>query len=66
MEFIEYPKALYRQGEYSEVGDRVAEEDARANGWSDWQADRDAMDAGAPGDAAPLTARKPVRGKKAE
>lgn len=49
MEFNEYPKALYKAGAYAEVQDAAEEDAKRADGFTDWQADQDAM---APADEA--------------
>lgn len=35
----EYPKALYKRGEYMAVSGFDEEELARADGWDDWAAD---------------------------
>ena len=43
MKYHEYPKALYREGEYSDVADHEAEAAARADGWTDWHSDQAAM-----------------------
>lgn len=39
MEYIEYPKALYRNGEYTIVPDAAHEEVARADGYKDYADD---------------------------
>lgn len=52
MEFQEYPKALYRKGEYIAVADAAEEEAQRTEGFTDWLADHTAMQApAAPADA---------------
>lgn len=43
MAFQEYPKALYRQGEYKAVDDKDAEELAREEGYDDWVPDFERM-----------------------
>lgn len=40
MEYIEYPKALYRNGEFKVVPGVEEEEAARADGYSDWAQDQ--------------------------
>lgn len=40
MTFHEYPKALYRKGDYMQVPDKAAEQAARAEGWTDYLTDR--------------------------
>mgnify|MGYP003342950672 CR=1 FL=1 len=37
--FLEYPKALYRNGKYIAVTGQEAEVDARKEGWTDWHED---------------------------
>lgn len=39
MEYQEYPKALYRRGEYQAVHDEQEEATQRKDGWSDWHTD---------------------------
>lgn len=53
MEYIEYPKALYRDGIYLEVQDPESEEAARQDGYDDWAADNDRMPAAADAEGAP-------------
>lgn len=43
MEFIDYPMALYRDGEYILVADAEDEEARRAERWTDWGADQERM-----------------------
>jgi hypothetical protein len=52
MDFIEYPKALYRDGEYAQVDGAEQEVAARADGYDDWAADQERMNA--PADAEPV------------
>lgn len=39
MEFVEYPKSLYRMGEHLIVRDRAEDEAALAEGFTDWPTD---------------------------
>jgi len=41
----EYPKALYKRGEYMAVANFDEEESARADGWDDWAADHARLNA---------------------
>lgn len=45
---MEYPKALYKQGEQFNVADASEEETKRADGYDDWAADYERMSAPAP------------------
>jgi hypothetical protein len=42
-EIQEYPKALYKDGAYSQVEDAEAEKAARKKGWRDWTEDQERM-----------------------
>lgn len=59
MAFKEYPKALYKRGEYKEVASFEAEESARDDGFDDWAHDYERMQE--PADAE--QAEKPRRGR---
>jgi hypothetical protein len=57
----EYRKAMYRNGEYTSVGNAEEEAEKRAEGWTDWYTDQDRMNgkkAEAP--AAPVAPDVPV------
>lgn len=43
MNFIEYPKALYRGGQYVAVANRHEESAHRDSGYMDWKEDHDRM-----------------------
>lgn len=43
MTFQEYPKALYRNGEYTAVVDANEEAEMRKDGWTDWYSDQQKM-----------------------
>lgn len=49
MEFQEYPKALYRNGEYTAVPGFDEEQAMRAEGWADWHSDQAQMAVAAAG-----------------
>lgn len=59
MQFQEFPKALYRDGNYLAVADAIAEAAARSDGYDDWADDHARVTGTAPADAAPK--RKPAR-----
>ena len=40
---IEYPKALYLNGQYAEVKNKDEEEDLNEQGWTDWNTDHKRM-----------------------
>lgn len=40
MKVQEYPKALYRDREHLQVDNKEQEDDARSDGWKDWQDDQ--------------------------
>lgn len=44
-EYIEYPKALYFNGQYAVVNDKYEETAMNADGWTDWNADNDRKNA---------------------
>lgn len=46
MEFQEYPKALYRNGDYIAVADAAEEKAQRADGYDDWLPDHERSQAG--------------------
>lgn len=39
MTYHEFPKALYKHGEYMAVSDAEQEAQARVDGWDDWASD---------------------------
>ncbi len=70
MEYIEYPKSLYRKGEEQVVDDVEQEDAARADGWTDFLTDRDGAQGAAEPPSGGATAaeatRKPGRPRKAQ
>lgn len=58
MAFQEFPKALYRDGEYAAVDDATEEEAHRADGWTDWAEDHARMNAAASDSATPAPTPK--------
>lgn len=63
--FIEYPKAVYKSGEYRAVQDRAEEDAANAEGWTDWHSDQARMEQAAfeaslPAIAAPVEVPQPA------
>lgn len=63
MQFQEFPKALYRDGNYLAVADAIAEAAARSDGYDDWADDHARLNP-AGGDAAvsdTAPKRKPAR-----
>lgn len=59
MQFQEFPKALYRKGDYLAVADAVAEAAARSDGYDDWADDHARLTGAEPAADAPK--RKPAR-----
>lgn len=61
MQFQEYPKALYRQGQIKTVHDERDEHAARADGFDDWAADNDACLVAAAEAATPAPTEEELR-----
>ena len=57
---IEYPKALYRDGDYTAVANADEEQAHRADRWTDWSADQARMK---PSDEAPALDRAALKAK---
>jgi hypothetical protein len=64
MDIIEYPKALYRDGECRIVDDAEQAAAARAERFDDWAADHERLTA--PADADPAPTRDELKARAAE
>lgn len=62
----EYPKALYKQGEYMAVQDFEQEESARNEGWDDWVADHARMNGETDSQEAPKRRGRPPKAQTEE
>jgi hypothetical protein len=66
MAFQEYPKALYKQGEYMAVQDSKQEESARNEGWDDWATDHASMNGEEQPQEAPKRRGRPPKAQTEE